>query len=66
MAESDVERGRKTFSRTKKVPSDHRISMLPVNLEEALFFFINKGFWDIDVISKIVEQEQKVIEIIFL
>ena len=44
------------FSRAKKVLSDHRMSMLPLNLEETPFLNINKRFWDIDVISKIVEQ----------
>ena len=44
------------FSRAKIVFSDHRMSMLPVNLEQTLFLYINKRFWDIDVISKFVEQ----------
>ena len=44
------------FSRPKMVFSDHRMSMLPVNLEETLFLYINKQFWNIDVISKFVEQ----------
>ena len=29
---------------------------LPMNLEETLFLYINERFWDIDVISKFVEQ----------
>ena len=44
------------FSRAKMVLSDHRMSMLPMNLEETLFLYINERFWDIDVISKFVEQ----------
>ena len=45
---------KRLFSRAKIVFSDHRMSMLPVNLEETLFLY--KRFWDIDVISKFVEQ----------
>ena len=56
MAESDVERSRRLFSRAKMVLSDHRMNILPVNLEETLFLYTNKPFWDIDVISKFVEQ----------
>ena len=44
------------FSRAKMVLSDHRMNIPPVNLEETLFLYINKPFWDIDVISKFVEQ----------
>ena len=44
------------FSGAKIVLSDHRMSMLPMNLEETLFLYINVRFWDIDVISKFVEQ----------
>ena len=44
------------FSRGKMVLSDHRMSMLPMNLEETLFLYINERFWDIDVISNFVEQ----------
>ena len=44
------------FSRAKLFLSDHRMSILPVNLEETLFLYINERFWDFDVISKFVEQ----------
>ena len=44
------------FGRAKMVLSDHRMSMLPMNLEKTLFLYIKKRFWDIDVIKKIVEQ----------
>ena len=44
------------YSRATMVLSDHRMTMLSVNLEETLFLYINKRFWDIDVISKFVEQ----------
>ena len=45
------------FSRAKMVLSDHRMSMLPLNFEETLFLYINERFWDINVISKFVEQQ---------
>ena len=44
------------FSGAKMVPSDDRMSMLPMNLEETLLLYINGRIWDIDVISKFVEQ----------
>ena len=44
------------FSRAKMVLSDHRMSMLPMNFGKTLFLYINKRFWDIDVISQFVEQ----------
>ena len=50
---NEVER---LFSQAKTVLSDHRMSMLPMNLEETLFLYINQRFWDIDIISKFVEQ----------
>ena len=46
----------KLFRGAKMVLSDHRMSMLPMNLEETLFLYINGRFRDIDVISKFVEQ----------
>ena len=37
-----------------------------MELEETLFLYINKRFWDIDAISKFVEQKWKIIANIFL
>ena len=46
----------KPFSRAKMVFSDHRMSLLALKIEESLFLYKNKRFWDTEVISKFVEQ----------
>ena len=52
------------LSRAKKVLSDHRMSMLPMNLEETLFLYINEWFWDIDVIN-LLSNNKKLLQLFF-
>jgi hypothetical protein len=42
------------FSRCKYVFNDYRKRILPINLERQMFLMVNKSYWNIDTVSKVM------------